>query len=180
MDTRTAPAAAQPTQRLSAAPAVRAFLAVAALGAGLLHAALAPDAPPLLLGLLVLIAASELAWAVATLARERPPFFEVAPALALAPLVLWAGLAVAGASATTGTVIGLSLAPMGAASLLDVAIAVSTAVLVRRRKPASQQTGAVRFVLALILSASAVSFITIPALGLTEAGVVAVTVHHHH
>ena len=32
----------------------------------------------------------------------------------------------------------------------------------------------------LCLSASAVSAVTIPALGLTEAGVVAVTVHHHH
>lgn len=180
MDTRTSPAAAQPTQRLAAGPAVRAFLAVAALGAGLLHAALAPSAPPLLLGLLALIAAAELAWAVATLARERPPFFEAVPALALAPLALWAVLAVAGATVTTGTAIALPFAPMGAASLLDVAIAATTAVLVRRRTPAQQQTGAARFVLVLILSAIVVSLVTVPALGLTDAGVVAVTLHHHH
>ena len=180
MDTRILPAAPQPTQRLAAAPGLRAFLAVAALGAGLIHAALAPSAPPLLLGLLALIATAELAWAVATLIRDRPPFFEAVPVSALAPLVLWAVLTVAGATATTGSAIVLPLIPMGAASLLDLAIAVWAAVLVRRRKPVRQQAGASRYVLALILSACAVSLVTIPALGLTQAGIVAVTLHQHH
>jgi hypothetical protein len=180
LKTRTAPAGLSPTGRLTAGPAVRAFLAVAALGAGLLHAALAPSAPPVLLAILVTIAAAELAWAVATLARDRPPLFELIPALALIPLALWAALAVAGATTTSGTAIGLPVAPMAVASLLDVAVAATAAVLVRRRTPARQQTGALRFILALVLSASAVCAVTIPALGLTEAGVVAVTVHHHH
>ncbi len=168
---------------MTVAPGARAFLAVAALGAGLLHAALAPGAPPLLLAALLLVAAGELGWAVATFARDRPPAIRAAPALALAPVGGWAALAVAGATATSGTVLTLPLAPMGAASVLDIAIAGTVAVLLRRgrtRQPATRRAGGLRFVAALTLSACAVSAITVPALGVTDAGVAAVTVHHHH
>jgi hypothetical protein len=160
--------------------ATRAFLAVAALGAGLLHAALAPSAPPALLAAFLTLAVAELGWAAATFARDRPPVFRAVPALALLPVVLWAALAVVGATASGGTIIALPLAPMGAASLLDVVIAATAAVVVRRARPVPAQSSALRFVLALTLSACAVCAITIPALGLTDAGIAAVTVHHHH
>lgn len=162
------------------APPARAFLAVAALGAGLLHAALAPGAPlPLLVALLV-AAAAELAWAATTLARDRPLVFRLVPALALVPVGLWAALAVVGATASSGRVIVLPLLPMGVASLLDVAIAAVSAIILRRDRPAPQATGALRFIAALALSASAVCAVTIPALGLTDAGIEAVKVGHHH
>jgi hypothetical protein len=93
---------------------------------------------------------------------------------------LWAALAVAGAVAAGGTVPAFSFLPMGAASLLDLAVAATSAVVLRRARPARQDTGALRFVVALALSASAVCALTIPALGLTEAGVAAVEVGHHH
>lgn len=162
------------------APATRAFLAVAALGAGLLHAALAPGAPLALLLVLVGVAAAELTWAVAALARDRPPLFALAPALALVPLGLWASLAIVGATASGGTVLELPLAPMGAASLLDLCVAATSAVVLRRGRPAPRTGGALRFVGALLVSACAVCAVTIPALGATDAGVAAVTVHHHH
>lgn len=165
---------------LPVAPATRAFLAVAALGAGLLHAAVAPGAPLPLLLVLAVIAAGELAWAVAALARDRPPLFALAPALALVPLGLWAALAVVGATATSGRVLELPLLPMGTASLLDLAVAATAMVVLRRGRAARQSTGAPRFVVALLVSACAVSAVTVPALGATSAGVAAVTVHHHH
>ena len=162
------------------APPTRAFLAVAALGAGLLHAALAPGAPlPLLLALCG-VATAELAWAAFTLAKDRPPLFAVVPAVALVPLGLWAALAVVGATASSGTVLELPLAPMGAASLLDLAVAATAAVVLRRSRTPHRVGGALRFVCALALSACAVCAVTIPALGATDAGVAAVTVHHHH
>ncbi|MGH1524830.1 hypothetical protein ACRAWC_12675 [Leifsonia sp. L25] len=166
--------------RAPVAPAIRAFLAVAALGAGLLHAALAPSAPLPLLALLIAVAAAELTWAVFTLARERPPLFGLIPALALAPLGIWAALATAGATATSGTVLTLPLLPMGVASLLDVAVAAVAAVVLRHGRPARQESGALRFVAALAVSACVVCAVTIPALGVTDAGAAAVTVHHHH
>ncbi|MEN2741684.1 hypothetical protein ABCS02_28200 [Microbacterium sp. X-17] len=161
------------------APTTRAFLAVAALGAGLLHAALAPSAPFVVSGLLLCTALVELGWAAATLALDRPPLFRLVPALALVPIVLWATLVVVAATASSGTVVALPLQPMGVASSLDLAIAGTVAVVIRRRRAAVQATGALRFVVALALSAVVVCAITIPALGLTDAGVVAVTVHHH-
>ncbi len=162
------------------APATRAFLAVAALGAGLLHAALAPGAPLLLLLILVGIGAAELGWAVAALARDRPPLFAVVPALALVPLGVWAALAVVGATASSGRVLALPLVPMGAASILDLAVAATAAVVLRRGAPVRRTGGALRFVGVLAVSACAVCALTIPALGATDAGVAAITVHHHH
>ena len=162
------------------AASTRAVLAVAALGAGLLHAALAPGAPLPLLAALVAVAAAELTWAVLALARERPPLFGLVPVLALLPLGIWAALATVGATATSGTVLTLPLLPMGVASLLDVVIAAVAAVVLRRARPARPGSGALRFVSALALSACAVCAVTIPALGATDAGVAAVTVHHHH
>jgi hypothetical protein len=161
-------------------PATRAFLAVAALGAGLLHAALAPSAPPPLLAAFLLLALAELLWAAATLARDCPPAFRLIPALALLPVGMWAALAVAGATSSGGTAIALPLIPMGAASLLDVTVAATAAVVIRRGRPVPAQSSALRFVISLMLSACVVSAITIPALGFTQAGVAAVTVHHSH
>ncbi len=175
--------ATAPLSRMSGtpvAPPARAFLAVAALGAGLLHAALAPSAPLPLLVVLLAVAVAELGWSVSTLARDRPLLFRLVPALALVPVGLWAALAVVGATASSGTVISLPLLPMAVASLLDVAVAAVSAVVLRRARPASQHTGALRFVAALALSASAVCAVTIPALGLTDAGYAAVKVGHHH
>ncbi|MGN6426969.1 MAG: hypothetical protein ACTHMF_09140 [Leifsonia sp.] len=166
------------------APATRAFLAVAALGAGLLHAALAPGAPPPLLAAFVALAAAELGWSVAALARDRPPAFAAVPALALVPLGMWAALATAGATASGGTVLSLPILPMAVASLLDLSVAAVAAVVLRRarRTPRSgaRSPGALRFVASLTLSACAVCAVTIPALGATDAGIAAVTVHHQH
>jgi hypothetical protein len=174
---RAAPAASAPSA-VAVGPAVRAFLAVAALGAGLLHAALAPSAPPALLAAFLTVSLAELGWAAGALARDRPFVFRMVPALALLPVGLWAALAVAGATASGGTVIALPPVPMGVASLLDLAVAATAAVVVRRDRPVRDQSG-LRFFVSLVVSACAVCAVTIPALGLTEAGLTAVTVHHH-
>ena len=160
---RVAPAASAP-RAVAVGPATRAFLAVAALGAGLLHAALAPSAPPALLAAFLVLALGELVWAVATLAKDFPPAFRLIPALALLPVGMWAALAIAGATASGGTAIALPFVPMGVASVLDVAIAATAAVIVRRGRRVSAPSSFLRFFLGLVLSACAVSAITIPAL----------------
>lgn len=158
---RVAPAASAHAA-VAVGPATRAFLAVAALLAAFLTLSLA-----------------ELGWAAGTLARDRPFVFRMVPALALLPVGLWAALAVVGATASGGTVISLPLVPMGAASLLDVAVAATAAVVLRRDHPVRDQSG-LRFFVSLVISACAVCAVTIPALALTDAGIAAVTVHHHH
>ncbi|WP_431278800.1 hypothetical protein [Leifsonia poae] len=165
---------------LTVAPAVRAWLAVAALGAGLLHAALAASAPLPALVVLATIGAAELAWAVLTLARERPPILKASLFLSLAPVAAWAGVATIGATSEAGTILALPPLPLAVASLLNVAVALTIAIVLRRGRPAAQNTGAGRFVAALALSAVAVCAVTIPALSVTDAGVGAVTVHLQH
>ncbi|MFF1572674.1 hypothetical protein ACFVWR_08010 [Leifsonia sp. NPDC058292] len=161
-------------------PAARAWLAVAALGAALLHAALAASAPLPALIVLLAIGAAELAWAAATLARDQPPALKASLFLALVPVGAWAAIATVGATTEAGTVLALPPLPLGVASLLDVAISLTVAVLLRRNRPAPQNTGAGRFVLSLALSAAVVCGVTIPALGVTDAGVAAVDVHLQH
>jgi hypothetical protein len=164
----------------SVAPTTRAWLAVAALGAGLLHAALAPGAPLLVAVPLVVTAAAELAWAVATLLRDRPPFFRSSLWLALVPVAGWAALATLGATASGGPALSLQPLPMAVASLLDLAVAGTVAIVLRRGRPAPRESGALRFVTVLTLSAAAVSALAIPALGVTEAGGAAAQVHLQH
>lgn len=168
--------------------ATRAWLAVAALGAGLLHAALAASAPLPAAIVLLAFAAAELGWAVVTFQRDRPPFFRAALGAALVPVGAWALVATVGATSEAGTILALPPLPIGVAALLDFAIAATVAVVLRRRSaaaardevPAVRPTGPLRFVLALLLSAAAVCTVTIPALGLTDAGVAAVSVHLQH
>ncbi|MFF1875793.1 hypothetical protein ACFVXD_43890, partial [Kitasatospora herbaricolor] len=119
----------------SVAPATRAWLAVAALGAGLLHAALAPSAPLPALIVLVAIGAAELTWAAMTLARERPPLLQASLYLALLPVALWAAVASAGAATGAGTILALQPLPLAVASGLDLAVAATVAVVLRRRRP---------------------------------------------
>lgn len=161
-------------------PAARAWLAVAALGAGLLHAALAASAPLPALIVLLTIGAAELAWAVAALARDEPPFLRAALFLALLPVGAWAAIASIGASTEAGAVLALPPLPLAVASMLDIAVALTIAVLVRRHRPAPQNAGAGRFIAALVVSAAAVCAVTIPALSVTDAGVAAVDVHLQH
>ena len=163
----------------SVAPATRAWLAVAALGAGLLHAALAASAPLPALIVLVAIGAAELAWAGMTFARDRPPFLRASLYLALLPVALWAAVASIGAASGAGTVLALQPLPLVVASALDLAVAATVAVVIRRGRPA-RDSGAIRFVLTLLVSAAVVSGVTIPALGVTNAGLAAVSVHLQH
>jgi hypothetical protein len=161
-------------------PAARAWLAVAALGAGLLHAALAASAPLPALVVLLAIGAAELGWAALTLARDEPPLLKASLFLALVPVGAWAAIATIGATSEAGALLALPPLPLAVASMLDVAVALTLAFLLRRHRPAPQNTGAGRFIAALVLSAAAVCAVTIPALSVTDAGVAAVDVHLQH
>lgn len=162
------------------APGTRAWLAVAALGAGLLHAALAASASLPAAIVLLTFAVAELGWAGATFVRDRPPFFRAVLVAALVPVGAWAVVATVGATSAAGTILALPPLPLAVSALLDVAIAGTVAVVLRRGSRVRSDAGSLRFVAALVLSATAVCAVTIPALGLTDAGVAAVDVHLQH
>ena len=151
---------------------VRVQLALAALGAGLVHFAVAAGAGLPLAIIFCLCGAAELIWAAYAIARPDPPLIRLVPALALIPLGLWAAALLSGA-ATAETLPPFALA---IAALLDLVVAVGLAASERRDRrhsTAARQPSGLRFTLALIIGALAVSALTLPALGATAAGIAA-------
>src|SRR3954452_14232196 len=116
---------------------VRTWLGLAALGAGLIHLAVAAGAPPALLAAFAVLGAAEVAWGATALARRTVPVPRSALAGAMVPTLVWVGLLFAGADSAHGAAhasgvhpVGtvalaatLPVGPMLAGSLLDLALA---------------------------------------------------------
>jgi hypothetical protein len=136
----------------------RSALGFAALGAGLVHLALAVGAPvPLAVGLIG-VGAAEFLWGVLTVSRPGVPLPRVAIAGALVPIATWIVLLVAGIS-------GPRVLPMLAATVLGLAVAIGLAAGLRRAprpEPARPAVG-------IAIAALVVAAITVPALIATEA-----------
>lgn len=153
---------------------LRSWLAFTALGAGILHLALAPGSPPTIASVLIPLGAAEFSWGVAVLARGRYVLPALARGAALAPIVGWAALLLAaraiGAEDPAGSP---TLIPMAVATLFDFVIAISLTLHLRseraaeapptRQNPWGQLGG-------LFVGGLAVSLLMTPALSFTEAG----------
>lgn len=136
----------------------RCFLGFAALGAGLVHLALAIGSATWLAAALIAIGAAEFLWGVFTVSRPGVPVPRVAIAGALVPIVAWVGLLVVGVD-------GPRPGPMLAATVLDLAVAIGVAAGLRRApRPEPRHP-----LLGIAIAAALVAAITVPALIATEA-----------
>ena len=143
-------------------PLTRGWIAFAAVGAGLIHLALAVDAPPLGAVLLAGIGITEFAWGVLVMFDERFLAPRVAVIAALAPVGLWVVALVVGIQSFRPV-------PLAAATLLELFVAITIAVVLRRaRSPKPVSTR--RYVVGMLLGALVVGGVTAPALGATAAG----------
>lgn len=152
---------------------VRTWLGFAALGAGLIHLALAVDAPVPLAVVLVVFGLAEFAWGIMAFTTDATPYPQAARIATLVPVIVWAlalvsGLAFAGA---------VRVFPMLAASVLDLAIAIGVTLILRRRSDAagaeprpSRTLSAPAYLAAMFAGALVVGVVTTPALAATEAG----------
>ena len=103
---------------------IRHWLALAALGAALIHLAVGAGSSPASMVALLVIGAAELAWAVAVLRSDRLPTPAWAVVGALVPVAGWALLVSAAVVlAAPGITSGIPALPMLAATLLDLTIA---------------------------------------------------------
>ena len=136
----------------------RCALGFAALGAGLVHVALAVGATPWLAVPLVIVGAAEFLWGVLAVSRPGVPTPRLAIAAALVPPTAWIVLLVVGA-------VGPRPLPMLAATLLDVAVAIGLAGGLRRA-PRSEPRHPL---LGIAVAGAIVAAITVPALIATEA-----------
>lgn len=166
----------------------RAWLAFAAIGAGMIHLALVVSSPLPLAAAPALLGAAELGWGVAVLARDSLPAPRIAlgaaaagslGSVAFATLIPSAATATTGADPAASTEIGAL--PLALAAVLDGVLAalIAVAVVVERRRAASPRRPRVaastgwrtaRSVLAIAAGALVVGAVTTPALAATEAG----------
>ncbi|HET6825987.1 MAG TPA: hypothetical protein VFH64_08685 [Amnibacterium sp.] len=160
---------------------IRTWLGLGALGAGLVHLAVAAGAKPAALALLAVIGAAEVAWGVTALARERVPVPRLALGAAAAAvvgvaavLVLRAGaMSHMGAMASGGPVEGVSPVPMLGAALLELGCAGALAVVVRQGRRESPQPGVWTYLGGVVAGAGVVAGITTASLGATAVGALA-------
>lgn len=158
----------------------RCWIALAALGAGLVHVAVGAGSPLVLLIPLVALGAAELGWAVATFARDRVPLPWAGFGLLLAPVIGWALVLTAGVLSRGAAFSGLlPVFPMASASLLCIVGAALLAIVLRQgdaaadeaRTPrASAPHGVGRFLAGIAIGSFAVAAIVTPALAATQAG----------
>jgi hypothetical protein len=197
----TTPAAVPPMTSPfpSASSAGRAWPPLAALGAGLIHLAVAASAPAVLAVLLAGLGIAEVAWGIAVLRAGHPVLLRLALVASSASSALWVAvgfsLVAVGAAAPA---VSVPLLPLLAASVFTLSVAVICARMLRRadavatvtastgstpsalaspRGPGAAGTasaaggsGGWRFVGAFAASAALVSAIATPALAATEAG----------
>jgi hypothetical protein len=145
---------------------LRAWLGFLAIGAGLVHLALAIGAPAAVGIALLLIGIAESAWGVFALTAERVPVPRVARIASVVPLLLWVLVLLVPAWGAGPAVPAL---PALTAGLLDLGIAAVLTVLLRRRDElgrAALPTG--RYL--LTVGAGAVVVALLAALALIGAG----------
>jgi hypothetical protein len=103
---------------------IRHWLALAALGAALIHLAVAAGSPPAVMAALLVIGVAEGAWAVAVLRSDRLPAASWAVLGALVPVAGWALLVTAAVVMSAPDITtGIPAIPMLAATLLDLVVA---------------------------------------------------------
>ena len=167
-------------------PVIRMWLGFAALGAALIHLAVGAGAPLPLAILLVGFGIAELGWAIVTLVRAQPIALRVTLGAVLIPVFVFAATATLGSGlGVSAAETGLPIYPMLIASLFNLFLAGSLAIIIRQShnaKPASATDKSVReaqpagwrFLTALVLAGLVVSGLTTPALAATNAGLYAV------
>jgi hypothetical protein len=119
---------------------IRHWLALAALGAALIHLAVGAGSPPAAMVALLLIGLAEGAWAVAVLRSDRLPLPGWAALGALVPVAGWALLVTAAVvMSAPGITSDLPAIPMLAATLLDLVVAAVVGRHLRSRAESDAQ-----------------------------------------
>ena len=142
-------------------PITRAWIAFAAVGAGLVHLALAVSAPALLAVLLAVVGIAEFGWGVMVTFDERFLAPRVAVIAVLAPIGLWIAALAFG--------LDVRPLPLALATLLELFIAFAIGLSLRRAR-APKPVGTARYVVGLAIAALVIAAVTAPALAATEAG----------
>jgi hypothetical protein len=153
---------------------IRMWLGFAALCAGIIHLALLGSSPAPIAVLLAILGGAECAWGVTTFIRTRILLPRIVLAASLAPVLLWGALAAAasvGHDPAMASYLGFD--SMALASLLNLFVAMTLAVAIRRGTDFSQPTRAIsapRYLMGVFVGGLLAAIIVTPALSATDAG----------
>lgn len=149
----------------------RMLAGIAAIGAGLVHLATAIGSPPAVATVVALIGIAEFGWGVVAVAARGVPLPHAARIGAVVPVALWALVLVVAGPAQLGPFTStIRLAPMLAASALDLVVVIAITVGLRRAaagRVAARSRGAV---VGVVVAGLAIAALTGIALTATEAG----------
>lgn len=167
---------------------LRSWLGFLAIGAGLVHVALAVGSPPPVAAALLLVGVSEFGWGTLAVARPAPPVPRIGRAAAFVPVIGWALLLVVAGTDSLGPLTSSTqLLPMLVASLFDLLAAGGLTAILRRPAPDATTPAAAatippaatapaatahpaRRLVAVIAGGLVIAAITAAALAATEAG----------
>lgn len=177
---------------------IRTWPALSALGAGLVHLAVASSSAMWMAVVLIVIGLAELSWAITALTLQKAPLPRLSLAVAVLPIAFAAGWALTSTAAHhSGMAMGAGPStasvsvPLALACCLDLVMAFACASAVRLRNrqhrvarpvlartepggaalgTAQTGTGAIRALAGILLGAVLVAGVTVPALGATDAG----------
>jgi hypothetical protein len=142
---------------------------LAAVGAGLVHLATAIGSPPAVAAVVAVIGIAEFGWGVIAISARSMPL--VARIGAIVPVALWALVLVVAGPAQLGPFTStLRLAPMLAASALDLVVVAGVTVAVRRAAGGREPSRGRGAVVMVVLCGAAIAVLTAAALTATEAG----------
>lgn len=173
---------------------LRNWLAFAAIGTALIHFALVVSSPVPVAIVLAVIALAELAWGVAMMASGRLLVPRLALAGAVLPLILWSAVLLVAVESNVTEISSLRFLPLALAAVLEIFVAGTIALHIRRgfvadgaenaddatkAADAAKAPPAGRYLLGLLVGSIAVAALTTPALAATQAGDVAVP-HGEH
>lgn len=143
---------------------------MAALGAGLVHLAVAASAPVLLTVVLAALGVAEIGWSLTVLRAGRVMAVRSTLAVAASSSAVWVSIAFAlGATGATDPVDALPLLPVLAATVFTLYVAGEMARTLRSGRSATIGSGG-RMVVGFMVGAFIVAAIASPALAATDAG----------
>lgn len=127
--------------------ATRAWLAFAAVGAGIIHLALALAAPLPLAAVLAVLGFAEFLWGVLIFAAKRVLVPRIALVVALVPTIAWA------LSVALGVPPPVSLLAMAGACLLEIVVVVCLTRLLRHTDASPRPGGPIGVIAAVVVVA---------------------------
>jgi hypothetical protein len=155
----------------------RSLLALAAIGAAVIHFALVAGSSPALAALMLVVGIAESAWAITILITGRLVAPRLAQGAAIMPVIVWS-LAVVVATLANSSAVSASIrfVPMAIAVVFELFVATLLGLHFRRASNPPRivkAAGAARYLSAIIVGGFVVGALITPALAATQAGAVA-------